>query len=239
MPQDVDVPPNVACAAAGLPDAPPQTLSEALLEFQRRAPKIVQDATADVPTKTGKSYRYDYVTLGKLLEQVRPLLTELQLLWTCGPSILDGKPVLSYAIEHVPSREVRLGQMLLMLPANAGPQDQGSGLSYARRYALICVLNLAPDKDEDGRMQGDGEQTARGAQARKITKAKAVELWQAANSAGVTDRLQLAASHVLGADVGACSTAEAAQRALMKLNTAQAGKLAEWISKKAAEALDA
>lgn len=217
----------------------PQTLAEALLDVQRRAPKVVKDATADVPTKTGGKYKYTYTTLGKLLETIRPILTDLKLLWTAWPSISpDGKPALDYELEHVPSKEKRKGQMLLMLPANAGPQDQGGGLSYARRYALINALNLAPDKDEDGAMPG-GEQAARGAQARKITKAKAGELWESAMLAGVTDRLQPAASHVLGANVGDCTTKEAAEKALVKLNTQQGAKLAEWISKKAAEALDA
>jgi hypothetical protein len=218
----------------------PESLSDALLVVQERAPKVVKDATADVPTKTGGKYKYGYTTLGKLNETLRPLLSELKLLWTAWPSISpDGKPALDYELEHVPSKEKRAGQMLLMLPGSAGPQDQGGGISYARRYALIAALNLSPDKDEDGQMQGDGAQPARGAQARKITKVKAGELWDAANRASVTDRLQLAASHVLGADAGDCSTKADAEKALCKLNAAQAAKLADWIAKKAAEALDA
>jgi hypothetical protein len=48
------------------------------------------------------------------------------------------------------------------------------------------------------------------------------------------DKLQLAASHVFGGDVGDCSTVELATAAIARLTAVQASKLEEWIAKKAA-----
>ena len=215
-------------------DDAPKTLGEALLAFQERAPKITKDATASIATKGGGSFKFSYVTLAKLLDEVLPILTDLKLTWLALPSIgADGKPTLKYQLTHGPSDQSIKGEMSLMT-SGGGPQDQGIAISYARRYALLAALNLAPDKDGDGQAAGA---PARCAAVRKITKAKAEELWEAANRAGVLGKLQLAAVHVAGTDVGKCDTKGAALTALVKLSTVQAGKLAEWIDKKAAEAL--
>ena len=197
----------------------PKTLSEALLEFQSRALKITKDATADIPTKTGPGYKYSYATLGKILEVVLPVLTELKLLWTTQPGrTVEGQPCLHYELEHVPS-ETRIRDEMLLMLKNGGPQDQGIAISYARRYALLAVLGLAPDKDEDGAVgQPQGG-------TKKITKKMAEQLVAEATKQGLLPRLQLAASHVYGADVGDCSTKAKAITAMQKLSEGNAERL--------------
>jgi len=37
-----------------------------------------------------------------------------------------------------------------MLPAGEGAQSAGSAITYARRYLLCAVLNIAADEDDDG-----------------------------------------------------------------------------------------
>lgn len=68
-----------------------------------------------------------------------------------------------------------------------------------------------------------------------ITKKRAGEIFDSAQTIGVADKLQLAASHVHGADVGDCTTKGAATEALRGLTTEQADKVEQWIEKKADE----
>lgn len=65
---------------------------------------------------------------------------------------------------------------------------------------------------------------------------RALELVHRAWAIGVQDKLQLAASHVFKEDVGTCATQDKAIVAVGKLSEAQAGKLEEWLGRKADEA---
>lgn len=69
-----------------------------------------------------------------------------------------------------------------------------------------------------------------------ITKKVAKELAQTASAFGLIDKLQLAASHVAGVDVGDCSNVTAAVEALSGHLTADgADRLLAWMNKKADE----
>jgi hypothetical protein len=56
---------------------------------------------------------------------------------------------LTYILVHAESGTELRGEMAL-LPAKADPQGQGSAITYARRYALMAVLGLVADEDDDG-----------------------------------------------------------------------------------------
>jgi len=202
------------------PDAPrePETLAEALLAFQAEPPQVVKDAEADVKNREGKKlYAYKYMTLQALLEAVRPRLSELGLLWATGPGVNEaGKPILLYKLTHVPSGDEQVGVMPLV--AGNSMQDLGGAFSYARRYALITVLNLAPDVDEDGAV-------APAVAERRITKRMAEQLVAEAVKLDLLGRLQLASSHVHGSDVGDCSTKAKAVVATQKLSEGEAERL--------------
>jgi hypothetical protein len=68
-----------------------------------------------------------------------------------------------------------------------------------------------------------------------ITDESVVEIVTAAESFDLLDKLQLAASHVKGADVGDCSTKPKARKALGGLSANDGRRLNAWISKKADE----
>ena len=68
-----------------------------------------------------------------------------------------------------------------------------------------------------------------------ITDESVVEIVTAAESFDLLDKLQLAASHVKGADVGDCSTKTKARKALGNLSANDGRRLNAWISKKADE----
>jgi len=50
-----------------------------------------------------------------------------------------------------------------LLADKKGPQGQGSAITYARRYALSAILNVASEEDDDGNLaqtQGDAKKPA-------------------------------------------------------------------------------
>jgi ERF superfamily len=128
------------------------SLFEALLAFQAEAPRLTKDEVAEVVSKrTGGKYTYKYTPLKTIMAEIQPLLTKHGFVWSTGPGETEqGKPTLDYKLTHVPSGEALEGTMPLMIDAQ-GAQAYGSALTYARRYALVSVLNLVAD-DDDGRM---------------------------------------------------------------------------------------
>lgn len=68
-----------------------------------------------------------------------------------------------------------------------------------------------------------------------ITQKRAKQLAEFAFAVGIEQKLQLAATHVHGSDVGDCSTKTKAGVALLKLTVEQADKVDTWINKKADE----
>ncbi len=136
----------------GNPVDEPKSLLEALLAFQAEAPVLIKDETAEVVSKrTGSKYSYKYAAYKAIKAEIQPLLTKYQLVWTCLPGENEeGRPVLDYMLAHVPSKESTEGMMPLLL-AGQDAQSHGSALTYARRYALVSVLDLVADDDDDGK----------------------------------------------------------------------------------------
>jgi hypothetical protein len=123
------------------------TLTDALAAVQRELPKVAKGETATVPTKAGGTYSYSYTSLADLSLAVLPLLGRHGLAWTCLPHLTDaGAFVLTWQLRH--ASEVLEGTWPLPA-AQAGPQAQGSAITYARRYCLLAVTGVAPDDEDD------------------------------------------------------------------------------------------
>lgn len=123
----------------------PNPLTQALLAVQAELPKLQK-------TKINPAFRSKYVPLEELHEEVMPLLHAHGLVWLTMPASLndtDPTPGLAYHIIHAESGEGTGGWMPLVLAKN-DPQGQGSAITYARRYALMAVLGLVADNDDDG-----------------------------------------------------------------------------------------
>jgi hypothetical protein len=65
------------------------------------------------------------------------------------PIIIEGRHALETELRHETGEQV-VSRMLLPVAPDAGAKALGSALTYARRYALLAVLALAPDEDDDG-----------------------------------------------------------------------------------------
>lgn len=131
-------------------------LNEAISDFQAELPHIGKDSTAD----TGK-YKYKYVDLTALHEIVFPLLAKHGLIWVTAPAVSGDSFVLRYSLTHAGSNEAVTGEWPLP-PVSVGSQALGSAVTYARRYALIAVLGLAPGgEDDDGKAASTPPQAAK------------------------------------------------------------------------------
>lgn len=125
------------------PSATKDGLYPALLKVQAEAPKLQK-------TAINPHFRSRFVPLEEVHEAIIPILNTNGLVWTTCPGHTEnGSPVLDYSLIHASTGEKVSGSMAL-LPAKADPQGQGSAITYARRYALMAVLGLVADLDDDG-----------------------------------------------------------------------------------------
>lgn len=121
--------------------AEPQNLDEALAALQADLPVLKKD-------KAG--HQSKYADLVQVNAVVLARLNQLGMVWKALPTLLDdGKFVLAYELTHVASGESESGRYPLKLSDN--PQQMGSAITYARRYALLAVTGVAAeDEDDDG-----------------------------------------------------------------------------------------
>lgn len=111
-----------------------KTLTERLLEFQKKIQVIKKDAK-------NPHFKNTYATLANVLSEVKPVLSEVGLLITqpidergIGTIISDGKESISSFIP---------------MPQGLQPQPLGSCISYFRRYTVCSLLSLEILDDDD------------------------------------------------------------------------------------------
>lgn len=126
------------------------TLGEALAAFQAELPKLLKDERASVKgeTKDGRPYdkSYDYADLAQVVQAVLPPLGRHGLAFTTKPTMTEKGFGLVYRLIHGASGEVDEGFWPIQM---AAPQLMGSNITYARRYALMAVTGVFPDKEDD------------------------------------------------------------------------------------------
>jgi hypothetical protein len=124
---------------------PPKTLAEALVLLQAQLPEVAKTADAQY----GK-----YADLTVVSRALLPLLASCGLSWTACPTVLSGEGsfMLLYQLRHVSGEEIGGGYPL---PTSGSPQQIGSAITYARRYALCAVTGLAPGGDDDDGQAGE------------------------------------------------------------------------------------
>src|SRR5690606_31859835 len=84
---------------------------------------------------------------------VLPLLGKHGLSFSARPTLDEaGRFVLAYSLRHE-SGDSEDGAY--PLPTTGTPQQVGSAITYARRYALCAVTGVAADEDDDGNSTRD------------------------------------------------------------------------------------
>ena len=119
-----------------------KNLAEALLRVQGQLKPIIKDANNEY-------LRSRFATLSNVLEAVRgPLLANSVLLLQRTVDSEPGFVSVQTMLVHAPSGEFISGITSIPLPENADGkvnmgQQTGALISYARRYAITCMLSLS------------------------------------------------------------------------------------------------
>jgi len=123
-----------------------QTLYTQLLAAQLEFPAIKKSAT-------NPFFKNKYANLDAILEVVLPILHKNALFLVQNP-INDGDRIgVETTIFH--SSGSFIGSKFTMTLAKNDPQGAGSAITYARRYALVAMLGLNVEDDDDGNTASD------------------------------------------------------------------------------------
>lgn len=110
----------------------------ALLKFQTDCPKIKKDSE-------NPFFKSKYAGLPAVWEVVQPLLAKHELLIIQPVVGHDLKTILIHS-----SGETIESTYPIISKTETNPQDYGSAIKYARRYALESLLGIVTDEDDDG-----------------------------------------------------------------------------------------
>ena len=121
-------------------------LAKALAAAQLGMKPPKKARVAQIKSEKG-SYSYHYADLSDVIESVREPLSTNGLAWMQPMFQRDGHLVLRTVLMH------ETGEWMASeypLTSYARPQEQGSAITYARRYALTSMLGIAAEEDDDG-----------------------------------------------------------------------------------------
>lgn len=131
-----------------------ETLAAALAAFQAELPKLTKDQSAKVTGESQSgakiSYTYGYADLSQVTGEVSPVLGKHGLSFTSFPTMTEQGFQLVYSLMHERGERID-GRWPLPDPTRTKPQQLGSAITYARRYAFMAVTNTFPGgEDDDG-----------------------------------------------------------------------------------------
>lgn len=94
-------------------------------------------------------FKSKYADLASVIESSREVLAEFGLAITQFSSPIDPPCICLVTTLMHKSGEWISGKMILRAKSDS-PQDMGSCITYARRYSLSAMLNIASEEDDDG-----------------------------------------------------------------------------------------
>ena len=151
-------------------------LIAALLEIQKDLSKkpIKKDSTARVPTKGGGAYSYNYISLGSLLDIIRPISNKHGVVISQNSYFEPINGVLfcccDTTLSHFSGEEKVFKSRIPYekFERMNTPQSSGSHFTYCARYALSSIFAVASEEDNDA--QGDHEQPKVSNQPKEATE---------------------------------------------------------------------
>jgi hypothetical protein len=101
--------------------------------------------------KNAKGYGYEYLTLDKLIDETRGVLAECGLAILQPMAVVDDRPAVKTVLLHESGEMIEgtypITAVTMKQCNNA--QEMGAAVTYARRYGLAAMLNIA-QADDDG-----------------------------------------------------------------------------------------
>lgn len=127
------------------------TLFEKLLEVQKGCPTLGFDAS-------NPHFKNRYITLGKVLEIVLPLLQQQGVFLSQPLGLGPNGPVQITRFVDVETGETYEEAAPLVLEKQS-PQAVGSASTYYKRYAVLSALGLVGDEDDDAEQATGGSRS--------------------------------------------------------------------------------
>ena len=125
-------------------------LTKALFEFQGKVTSVKKSAK-------NPHFKSNYADLSSILEVITPALQECGLFVTQHPH----DDVLVTTVYHAETGEYMQSEQVLRMKDANNPQQQGSAITYARRYALASIFNLNQEDDDANSASGHKVITAK------------------------------------------------------------------------------
>jgi hypothetical protein len=140
-------------------------LYKALLQAKQKLPVIAKTKTANIQHNSGGSHRYSYADLADVDSQATPVLAEYGLLVDFEMHKSDdGNQILTGMLIHPESGGFKTSEWEV---TGRIPQDQGSSITYGRRYLIGIITGIITDDDTDGRQAQPGARPAPKRQVRQ------------------------------------------------------------------------
>lgn len=116
-------------------------IADALAKAQATADKLAKTSTAQAG-----QYSYTYATLADSIAAVREAFSANGIAIVQGAGLVDGVVEVTTTLAHSSGEWM---SSVMSMPTGRKPQEVGSAITYARRYALQAMCGIAPD-DDDG-----------------------------------------------------------------------------------------
>ncbi len=113
-------------------------LTKALFAFHGKVSSVKKSAN-------NPHFKKNYADLTAILDVINPILQECGIFVTQHPH----EDVLITTIYHAESGEFMQSEQVLRMKDANNPQQQGSAITYARRYALASIFNLNQEESDD------------------------------------------------------------------------------------------
>lgn len=121
-------------------------------------PNFAADETGQTGNRT-----YKYLNLATLLKNIKPIFARNELSFTqkvTFDNANDGRQTLGTVETIIFDDTDQMTVCEYPFYVTGDPRQVGSAITYARRYSLITILGIFPDKDDDGAYAGQQYETA-------------------------------------------------------------------------------
>lgn len=130
-------------------------INSALVQFKKNCPEINLDAEVKMKGKTKDGNQYEigfkYASLPNILKTTKEPLTNAGLVVY---HLVDNEGV-TCVLAHESGQEIKSNPF--KLNAGSTPKDQGSAITYARRYTMCAILGISAEDDTDAPNNNSGK----------------------------------------------------------------------------------
>lgn len=123
-------------------------LNKKFMQVLNEVPNFSTDETANAGSRT-----YKYLNLATLLKNIKPIFEKHGIAFSQKVTFNDtgdGRQPIGTVETIIFDENERQTVCEYPFYLSGDPQQVGSAITYSRRYSLITILGIFPDKDDDG-----------------------------------------------------------------------------------------